>query len=399
MNPLSRIAGVVIVGLTLTSSSIFAQTGRLSRTTSAGWSMSLSGATSTTQVSGTAAQGTPLTGAAGTVLTAIQGTEQSDRPCQIEATFTSFDLDASGRPDGLRSDRVRNGSCRANSPLDVTARQGDAVVGLQVCQRSQNGRLKGVRIRARTLGPNGSATSERVFERPNCNQWGPWVECAGDQVATGLVLHWRDVAVVGLALQCRNIAWSAVSAPRRAGAMVPPSLNLTGSSGGTGTTGTAATTAVLSAPAGMALRSLTYGERNDSPCFLEARFESEDSNGGTVRTFNQCGGNAGSRRTVAIPTTAANLQFASTVTVCQRRQNERLKGIRLRGSRVDAQGATFDQAIVAQDERPNCNQWGEQVFCPAGDVITAVQVHHRPRAGRPTEITGLAVTCATATLR
>ncbi|MEQ9570228.1 MAG: hypothetical protein RLN75_08580, partial [Longimicrobiales bacterium] len=156
----------------------------------------------------------------------------------------------------------------------------------------------------------------------------------------------------------------------------------------------------LRAPDGMALKSIQFGERNDRPCYLQAVFTTFDGgfNSGS-RTFDRCNGSRGDLRTVEIATSASNLQWASGIQVCQRRQNDRLKGIRLSGSRVDAQGTHHDPAIQAVQERPNCNQWAQQAFCTQGSVVTEVEVHYRTTGNRPAEITGLAVTCAQAAVR
>ena len=99
---------------------------------------------------------------------------------------------------------------------------------------------------------------------------------------------------------------------------------------------------------------------------------------------------------VAIPSNIHAVQLASTLRICQRRSNDRLKGIHLRGSRIDASGATPDQAINADEERTNCNEWNDFVHCTQGSVISGLIVHFRPSDNRPAEIVGLGMNCSTA---
>jgi hypothetical protein len=361
--------------------------------------MNTGGSAFTTPVSGDAGQGSQVLGPAGTVLTSLEFFEQSDRPCGIVAGFASWSLDGDQRAEG-EDFRTRRFGCAGNSPQRVGARTGEAISGIRICQRRQNDRLKGARVRTGHLVPDGlEPASEPNFERPNCNDWQSWALCTQGQVATGIVVHTAEAGITGIALKCSDVTWEAVPPSREIGGLRggSPVLTTSASTPGTGISGLSATERVLSAPPNMALRSLTFGERNDHPCYLEARFETYDPNpSGTVVRFDECNGRHASERSVGIPSTIGAIQFASSIGVCQRRQNDRLKGVSLLGSRVDGSGVTADPAINASEERPNCNNWNRLAHCDRGSLVTGVRVHFRPSENNPAEIVGLGPMCSTA---
>lgn len=401
----SLVGSTLTALLLLSSSPVSGQLGRLSdNPLSGGWRMEVTGGTTTTQVSGDAGAGDADSAPNDRILSTIRGGERSDRPCILELLYLAFDL----APDGDAS--VRSGTNNTSSlgsgcgapDKSVGVPVGSVITGLRVCQRQQNGRLKGVAIRFQSVGADGrGSVASRSYDRPNCNEWSRWVECPGDQVATGVVAHWRDAAIVGMALQCRSLRMVAQQATRQTAMPTrPPSLQLDRPSAGDRLSGTNGVVQTLRAPDGMALKGITFGERSDNPCYLRAEFSGFD---GTFtagsRTFDRCNGSAGSLLTVTIPSSLSTMQWASGLQICQRQQNDRLKGVRLLGSRVDDQGTHYDPAIQEVEERPNCNQWAAQAFCTQGSVITEVQVHYRATGNRPAEITGVALNCAQAAVR
>ena len=212
-------------------------------------------------------------------------------------------------------------------------------------------------------------------------------------------MHFNDAEMNGVALKCSNVTWERQAfQPVTISRPGPRGLTTNGNTPGTGISGLSATERVLSAPSrNMALKTITFGERNDRPCYLEAVFWTDNPTQSTrTVTFNECNGNHGSERSVDIPTSFDNVQLASTLRICQRQQNDRLKGIHVRGSRVDANGATPDEAISDQEARTNCNDWNGFVHCTQGSVITGLRVHFRPSQNRPAEIVGLGMNCSSA---
>ncbi len=389
----------------LASSPAAGQFGRLSDTPlNGGWRMEVTGGTTTTQVSGDAGAGDVDSAPNERVLSAIRGGERSDRPCILELRYHAFDLDPDGDASvrsGTNNTSTLGSGCNAPDKT-VAAPVGSVITGLRVCQRRQNGRLKGVAIRFQSVEADGrGGVVSRFYDRPNCNEWSRWVECPGDQVATGVVAHWRDAAIVGMALQCRSVRMVAEQVTRQSALPTRPrALQLDRPSAGDRLSGTNGVVQTLRAPDGMALKGVTFGERNDRPCYLRAEFSGFD---GTFtagsRTFDRCNGSEGSLRTVTIVSSLSTMQWASGLQICQRQQNDRLKGVRLRGSRVDDQGTHYDPAIEEVEERTNCNQWAQQAFCARGSVITELQVHYRATGSRPAEITGVALNCAEAVVR
>jgi hypothetical protein len=274
-----------------------------------------------------------------------------------------------------------------------------AVTGVRICQRRQNDRLKGVEFRAAAPTASGlSSAAGARFERTNCNEWQRWVDCPSGQVATGLVVHRDGGQIEGLGLQCRALTLAARAPTRtiRPLGTTSPRLAYGTGSATSSISGTSATIQALVAPGdGMTLHSLAFGERSDKPCFIGTTFRGPDGALASGPRFDRCGGSAGSIRRVEIPDGGSQYYVASAVKVCHRNSNDRLKGIRLEGSRVDASGATHDPAINDQEQRTNCNDWRPTAFCPQTMVAVGVEVHYLNEI--PAQITGLSLRCRAAT--
>ncbi len=371
------------------------------RTRERGWDMTVASGTSTTQISGDAGTASVVTGPAGTVVTSLEFFEQSDRPCRIVVGFSSWNLNADqAAVDVDYRTRQTGGSCSGSPQRVAASGPGRAVSGIMMCQRRRNNRIKGAQLHAKQLLPNGLGNGVGTsFERPNCNnQWQAWVDCPTGQVSTGVVVHSGNGSITGVALRCSNVTWQRQGYQRIDLGNPIPMLTTTGSTPGTGISGLSASERVLSAPLpNMGLRKITFGERNDRPCYLQAEFWTDNPTP-TSRTvtFNECQGNQGSERSVEIATSTIVVQLASSIAICQRQGNDRLKGITLLGSRIDATGATPDSAISDQEVRTNCNDQNDPEHCTVGSVITAIQVHFRPSQNRPAEIVGLGPICSIA---
>lgn len=363
-----------------------------------GWDIEVSPTVTTTQVSGDAGTGNVVTGPAGTVLVTLTFYERMDRPCRVVLNFGSWSLDADQDVnDAEYSSRQEGSTSCSGSEEIVGSGAGNGFSGIQICQRAGNDRIKGARTRARQMVPGGGGVSGGDFVRSNCNEWQAWVDCDEGHVATGAVVHWNDAAITGIALRCSSFSLSRQARDAIRVTRVPR-LTTSGDTPGSAISGLAATEQILNAPSpNMALRKLTYGERNDRPCYLQAEFWTDNpEQGAWPVTFNQCNGSHTSNQSIEIPSTFDAMQLASSIVACQRSQNDRLKGIRLIGSRIDASGATPDLAIQDEHERPNCNDWNPPAHCNQGSVITGVRVHFRPASNQPAEIVGLGVNCGTA---
>lgn len=174
-------------------------------------------------------------------------------------------------------------------------------------------------------------------------------------------------------------------------------LTVPGSAVNTPVTGVGNSIETLRGPANTVLTRMEFFERNDRPCQVRATFagwEFDAQNRAhqvseTVRTFDGCNGNAGSRQTIQID--APDGVWA--LRACLRRQNDRLKGLQVKAARIRRNGVQFRGVSngVTSWERSNCNQWSGFVECTGGRVARGLRI---ARETNPVVITGLALECA-----
>jgi len=136
----------------------------------------------------------------------IQIREVANHPCRIRTGDRGIVIDTC-----LKNQLGKTGSWKeaAFSNRDRNFR----VVGIQVCTRKSNDRVKGLRIRGQQLGKNGliDVYEREQFTRPNCNDnWKNWVSCPAGKIATGFRAHFdqknnSDPSLVGLQLYCRGL--------------------------------------------------------------------------------------------------------------------------------------------------------------------------------------------------
>lgn len=367
------------------------------------YDLDLSGAVHTTAVSGTAGSATILDAPAGALLVGWEFTEDgSDRPCTVTAMFASWWLDPGVRDYTPTSQR--SGSCAERSPRTIQLDQGYAIRGLQVCQRRQNGRLKGVKERSAAVTPTGFANRNGLgFERPNCNDWQNWVDCPAGQLAVGLVVHREGEVIQGLALRCRAVEAGARPG-RRAPAggrpssvmdMLPPpepTLQVFGGKQTTAVSGTVNAGFPLNGPAeGGVITTLVWGERSDRPCFIGAVFLAPDGGQPTSQNADMCAGGHGQEKTVTVYSPSGDIRGIGALQVCQRSSNGRLKGIRLHAVVISDQGVGPIGPVASSAEMANCNDWSRLVRCPSGTVATGIHINRE--SGNDTVITGLALDC------
>lgn len=84
----------------------------------------------------------------------------------------------------------------------------------------------------------------------------------------------------------------------------------------------------------------------------------------------------------------------SSIEVCQRNSNQRLKGIRVVGDRVNPDGSVvYVPGAADQESVTNCQTWSPRVLCPSQHVATGLVVHTQERRGDTEAITGLQLVC------
>lgn len=155
-----------------------------------------------------------------------------------------------------------------------------------------------------------------------------------------------------------------------ADATLVPGLTFTARSGPAGT----ATTDVGAASDVNAVNSISVGEHWDNPCWLRVgKAEINGANTSISDDYDRC-------TTTGPSETAGWLNnssiFVNGIQVCTHASNNRLKGVRLFGGVIQANGTFVASGFMQEFERTNCNTWHSLVLCPAGQVATKIRVHH-----------------------
>lgn len=172
------------------------------------------------------------------------------------------------------------------------------------------------------------------------------------------------------------LAGTLASAP----AVSAQSLVVTGGAGWRSTTGVGGSYAPqsLTAPAGMVLIGLRYAEYRNSPCLVEATWWRPGASTISTewRNSSRCDNQShylGVNSSTSVP------RALRWVRVCNRRSNDRIKGVRVRGANITASGAQPDPGLFREHDRPNCNgNWSSSVSqCPNGQAITRVRIETR----------------------
>ncbi len=140
-------------------------------------------------------------------------------------------------------------------------------------------------------------------------------------------------------------------------------------------------------------------ERSDKPCFVSAGWEdvNKSSTNGAA-TKDLCGKKGPSSGTMggtyANTGGNANRVFVTGAQVCMNKGDDRVKGIHLRGQRINDAGELVNFGPDAQDSRTNCHQdhWKRWVECPAGQIATAAIIHYSA-GDTPRSWTGIGLQC------
>ena len=79
------------------------------------------------------------------------------------------------------------------------------------------------------------------------------------------------------------------------------------------------------------------------------------------------------------------------IQVCESRNSKRIKGIKVYGDRINADGTTTYHPAISTDELANCKTWKQDVLCPTGTLSTGLVVHYEQ--GNMPAATGLQLVC------
>lgn len=123
------------------------------------------------------------------------------------------------------------------------------------------------------------------------------------------------------------------------------------------------------------VRGMKVREQGNRPCMVSVAAQVP---GELAHAAGYCDG---TNSTVQLETTLSRGFAATGVQVCQRRTNDRVKGLRLTGSRWELDqdaGIRLREEAQETDEAPNCNgNWQPAVSCPAGMVASGAVGHFR----------------------
>ncbi len=128
------------------------------------------------------------------------------------------------------------------------------------------------------------------------------------------------------------------------------------------------------------IHTMTWWEKNNRPCRLELNGDKAVG----------CSDLYLSPQTVSLgdDTAIGSIEVCSTSN-----DNQRMKGIRVSGDKVNADGSTTYWPNASTARRPNCSEWHKAVLCPSNTLATGV-VLHRNRGGLSNEeIVGLQLIC------
>lgn len=193
-------------------------------------------------------------------------------------------------------------------------------------------------------------------------------------------------------------------------------LSLTGSVTPTGISGFGGTPFTVGHPEStQAVYGVWSVERNDKPCYVGALTEDiNNSKDITGEIKSLCGNNPTSNE---MKVQFGGIKFAEhtfvrALRVCMNRDNTRVKGLQVRGRKIDENGNVSDLPArypdsssssgltplvdlnAPSDQRPNCDGWKKWVECPKNQIATAITAHFSA-GSNPRSVTGIALQCRT----
>lgn len=222
----------------------------------------------------------------------------------------------------------------------------------------------------------------------------------------------KQIALEPLAAAVLFLAAAAAQAAGQAVELVGSAQSAQGVSGVRGQ----AVTLAADKP-GHAAYGLFSVERRDQPCYLALRTEDINDSAdkdGVIRDF--CGERPTSKELGAAfedRMATGPRVFMTGIRVCMNGRNTRVKGLQIRGRRINDDGtlAALDPdpvpipgtdgnrhvsiVVEPRDERPNCTRdgWQRWVECPQPDqVVTAIVAHFDGR-DPPRSLTGIGLQC------
>jgi hypothetical protein len=127
------------------------------------------------------------------------------------------------------------------------------------------------------------------------------------------------------------------------------------------------------------VRGIEIWERANRPCMLVLDAQVSGERAPTVHGLSSCDATDASKQLEVSPGNSSR-DVVTELQVCQRRTNDRVKGVRLRTKRweIGDDRIVFREESEDEDEAPNCNgNWQQTVSCPSGSVAAGAIAHWR----------------------
>jgi hypothetical protein len=147
-----------------------------------------------------------------------------------------------------------------------------------------------------------------------------------------------------------------------------------------------------------AVYAILSSERNNDPCYVAIGTENvNNETSDSAPLIDHCG-DGGPTSSILhadyLDTNAGGSDdhiFIKGVEVCMNADDDKVKGIRVVGTKLTSTGSLISMGAIT-DDRTNCDRWAGLVSCPVGQVATAVDAHFAAGA-EPKELVGLALRC------
>mgnify|MGYP000149588390 CR=1 FL=1 len=137
----------------------------------------------------------------------------------------------------------------------------------------------------------------------------------------------------------------------------------------------------------LGVRRISWKERSDQPCHWAIRVVNLNDEGRDLYPSEGCSG-AQSEKEVGFGADT----YVSGLRVCLNRDHDRVKGLHLRGRKVNADGTIQNVSSDPHVERTNCRDWMDWVECPNGQIATGLIVA-RESGAEPRSARGIGLIC------
>lgn len=142
------------------------------------------------------------------------------------------------------------------------------------------------------------------------------------------------------------------------------------------------------------LTAIAWSEKRDHPCFIRIVASDNDVLGQEENKIMNLPLQDGCARDPKRVDIDQPRVLIKKLQVCNNNNaNRRMKGLRIIGEQLSADGTATDITEVDTGERPHCATWSRPIQCPAGQYATGIVVHFNEGSGGISQIVGLQLIC------